>query len=244
MDKPVALITGASRGIGKAIALTLADEGYDLVVTCKSNEALLSQVVESITDKGVRCLGLRVDSGNYDEVEALFNKHIKPTFHRLDLLVNNAGVSYIGLLTDMSPKDWANVMHTNLDSLYNTCKFAVPMMVMSKSGNIINISSIWGNEGASCEVAYSASKGAVNSFTKALSKELAPSHIRVNAIACGAIDTDMNQWLSAHDRKTLEEDIGLGRLGAPEEIAETVAYLTSKKASYITGQIIRVDGGI
>lgn len=244
MTKPVALITGASRGIGKAIALKLAEEGYDLVLTCQSNEALLAEVVEATRQKGGQCLGLKVDGGNYHAVEQLFNNHIQPTFHRIDLLVNNAGVAYIGLLTDMSQDDWQHVINTNITSLFNTCKFAVPMMVQAKAGSIINISSIWGNDGASCEVAYSASKGAVNAFTKALAKELAPSHIRVNAVACGAINTDMNRWLSDDDRQLLEEDIGLGRMGTPSEIAETVVYLASKKASYITGQIITVDGGM
>ncbi len=244
MDRPVALVTGASRGIGKAIALKLAEDGYDLVITCKTNDKLLHHVAAEIMKKGVSCIALKVDGGDYQRVKHLFNDHIKPAFKSIDVVVNNAGISYIGLLTDMRPIEWQTVMSANLDSLFNTSKFAVPMMLQAKAGSIINISSIWGKEGASCEVAYSASKGAVNSFTKALSKELAPSNIRVNAIACGAIDTDMNQWLNEDDRRSLEEEIGLGRIGAPEEIAETVAFLASKKASYITGQIITVDGGM
>lgn len=244
MDRSVALVTGASRGIGKAIALKLAEDGYDIVITCKTNKELLHQVEGEIIKRGVNCIALKIDGGDYEEVGRLFNDHIKPIFKGIDVVVNNAGISYIGLLTDMRPAEWQTVMNTNLDSLFNTSKFAVPMMVQAKAGSIINISSIWGNEGASCEVAYSASKGAVNSFTKALSKELAPSNIRVNAIACGVIDTDMNGWLKEDDRRSLEEEIGLGRIGAPEEIAETVAFLASKKASYITGQIITVDGGM
>lgn len=244
MDRPVALVTGASRGIGKAIALKLAEDGYDIIITCRTNEELLHLVESEIIKRGVSCIAQKVDGGDYEEVERLFNDHIKPIFNGIDVVVNNAGISYIGLLTDMRQGEWQTIMSANLDSLFNTSKFAVPMMVQAKAGSIINISSIWGNKGASCEVAYSASKGGVNSFTKALSKELAPSNIRVNAIACGAIDTDMNGWLNDDDRQSLEEEIGLGRIGSPEEIAETVAFLASKRASYITGQIITIDGGM
>ncbi len=144
----------------------------------------------------------------------------------------------------MTKDEWDAMLHTNLSSLFHTSKFAIPMMLKNHQGSIINISSIWGNDGASCEVAYSASKGGVNSFTKALAKELAPSGIRVNAIACGVIDTDMNNTLSAHEKDTLISEIGLGRLGYPREIADCVVFLASKKASYITGQILTVDGGI
>lgn len=244
MRRPVALVTGASRGIGKAIALKLAKEGYDLALTCMTNVDQLQEVAKKVIANGASCIALKVDSGSWVEVAHLFEHHIQPTFQHLDLVVNNAGIAYVGLLTDMSPDEWQQLMNTNLDSLFNTSKFAVPMMVQEKSGCIINISSIWGNEGASCEVAYSASKGGVNSFTKALAKELAPSGIRVNAIACGAIDTDMNQWLTEDDREALIADIGLGRMGTAQEVALITVFLASKKASYITGQIMTVDGGM
>lgn len=241
MGRPVAVVTGASRGIGKAIALQLAEEGYDLVITCKTRTDLLDEVAEEIQTHGVHCLGVQCDVRNYYEVKELFSH---PSTANCQLLVNNAGISYIGLLTDMTPDDWRTLMATNLDSLYNTCSAVIPMMVSRKEGCILNISSIWGSDGASCEVAYSASKGAVNSFTKALAKELAPSGIRVNAVACGAIDTDMNRWLTEEDRKSLIEDISLGRLGRSEDIAAAVAFIASDKASYITGQIITIDGGM
>ena len=244
MSRPKALVTGASRGIGRAIALKLAEEGYDLVITCRTKYPELQAVAKEIAGKGVSCIPLQTDAGDFHATQAMFKDHIKPAFKGLDLVVNNAGISYMGLLTDMTPDQWRQLMAVNVDSLYNICALAVPMMVSQKSGCIVNISSMWGQTGASCEVAYSASKGAVNAFTKALAKELAPSGIRVNAIACGAIETDMNKWMSFEDRQLLMDEIPMGRMGSPEEIAETVTFLASKKAGYITGQILGADGGI
>ena len=160
----------------------------------------------------------------------------------LDVLINNAGISYIGLLQEMSVDDWHHVMQTNLDSVFYTSKLAIPIMLRKKSGKIINISSIWGNSGASMEVAYSASKGAVNSFTKALAKELAPSNIQVNAIACGVIDTDMNRCFSDEERQSIIDDIPSDRFGQPEEVGALVCQMLSSP-SYFTGQIITIDGG-
>lgn len=243
MSNPLAIITGASRGIGRGIALKLAQESYDLVLTCRTNFKLLERLKEEVSVYGIDCTCHLLDASDYSANELFFKEKILPVYDRLDLVVNNAGISYVGLLTDMSAEEWRTLMSVNLDSLFNTCKFAVPYMVSQKSGVIINISSVWGKEGASCEVAYSASKGGVNSFTKALAKELAPSGIRVNAVACGAIDTDMNQWMTTEDKEDLSNEIGLGRLGTVDEVAEAVAFLASKKASYITGQILNVDGG-
>lgn len=242
MGRPVALITGASRGIGKAIALKLAPS-YDLILTCQNRLALLEKVATEATIMGSHCLALQVDAKVPESIKQLFEEHLIPTFQYIDLIVNNAGISHVGLLTDMDYNQWRQLMATNLDSLFLTSKEAVPLMVSQKSGVIINISSIWGNDGASCEVAYSASKGGVNAFTRALAKELSPSGIRVNAIACGAIDTEMNQWLSPEDRQTLMNDIGLGRLGKAEEVADMVAFLASPQSSYVTGQVITIDGG-
>ena len=169
-------------------------------------------------------------------------RQIKQQYKTLDVLVNNAGVSYIGLFTDMSPEDWNHVITTNLTSVYNCSSLAIPAMVQKKSGKIINISSVWGNIGASCEVAYSASKGGMNSLTRALAKELAPSNIQVNAIACGAIDTEMNCFLSEEDRMSLIDEIPANRFGKVEEVAE-LAYQLACKNEYLTGQIISLDGG-
>ena len=175
--------------------------------------------------------------GCYEEVEALF-----AGIPSLDVLINNAGISYVGLLTDMTPAQWHKVMHTNLDACFYTAKLAIPLMLQKHSGRIINISSVWGNVGASMEVAYSASKGGLNTFTKALAKELAPSNIQVNAIACGLIDTDMNKCFTPEDLDDIIAEIPADRMGHPEEVAQ-LAYQLATAPSYLTGQILTIDGG-
>ena len=177
------------------------------------------------------------DIGDFETVRSLFSR-----IRRLDVLVNNAGISHVGLLSDMTPEEWRRIMATNLDGCFYTCKLAVPLMVHEKRGKILNISSIWGNAGASMETAYSASKGAVNSLTKALAKELAPSNIQVNAIACGVIDTDMNRCFSEEEMQALIDEIPADRLGTPEEVALLALQLTQSPA-YLTGQVITLDGG-
>ncbi|MBE5831907.1 MAG: SDR family oxidoreductase [Butyrivibrio sp.] len=233
------LITGASRGIGKSIAKAFAKQGDNLILTClNSIEDLEKYAAELEREFGIRVRAVKCDMSDYEAVKALF-----ADIDDLDILINNAGVAYIGLLTDMEKEDWDRVLGTNLDALFFTSKFAVPMMLKKHSGRIINISSVWGNVGASCEVAYSASKGGVNSFTKALAKELAPSGIAVNAIACGVIDTDMNRkHLSDEDLEELKNEIPMDRLGRAEEVAELTVKL-SDAPSYMTGQIITIDGG-
>lgn len=233
-----ALITGASRGIGKAIADELAKEGYNLYLTCiKSKDALYEYSRELSEKYGISCVPFIGDMGNFDDVNSLFEK-----INDLDVLINNAGISYVGLLSEMSCKDWHRLMAVNIDSLFYTSKLAIPLMLSKHSGKIINISSVWGNVGASMEVAYSASKGAVNSFTKALAKELAPSNIQVNAIACGVIDTDMNRCFSSEDMEALRQEIPVDRIGHPAEAALLVKNLLLSPA-YLTGQIISLDGG-
>ena len=164
------------------------------------------------------------------------------TFHKIDVLINNAGISYIGLLTDMSVEDWNHIVSTNLTSVFHTCRCIVPSMVSAKSGRIINISSVWGNVGASCEVAYSACKGGINAFTKALGKELAPSNIQVNAIACGVIDTDMNKCFTDEERNELADEIPAGRFGTADDVA-SLALSIATGNEYLNGQIITLDGG-
>ena len=166
----------------------------------------------------------------------------KEEFGGVDIVINNAGISHIGLLSDMSAEDWHRIIDVNLSSVFYTSKLAIPYMVSNKRGKIINISSVWGNIGASCEVAYSASKGGMNSFTKALAKELAPSNIQVNAIACGCIDTEMNRCFSEEERQDLIDEIPAGRFGTPEEVAD-LAYSLATEHEYLTGQIISFDGG-
>lgn len=233
-----ALITGASRGIGRAIACELAKQGYDLILTCIKNIDTLQQLADELTGHyPISCQTFQADMGSYEDVTAVF-----ASMDHLDVLVNNAGISYVGLLSDMTPEDWHHVMHTNLDACFYTAKLAIPLMLQKHSGKIINISSVWGNVGASMEVAYSASKGGVNSFTKALAKELAPSNIQVNAIACGIIDTDMNRSFTEDDLDAVKAEIPADRLGTVEEVAALVAQLT-EAPPYLTGQIITIDGG-
>lgn len=240
--KPTVLITGASRGIGQAIATAFAKAGYRLVITCSKTEKDLFALAETLkADYSAEILTNVGDISDYHYVNQLFQT-IQETFGSIDILVNNAGISYVGLLTDMSIEDWNRIVNTNLTSVFSTCKHAIPDMVRRQSGKIINISSVWGNVGASCEVAYSACKGGMNSFTKALAKELAPSNIQVNAIACGCIDTQMNACFSEEDRQALAEEIPSGRFGTPEEVANLVLAL-AEGHSYLTGQIITLDGG-
>lgn len=237
MHKTV-LITGASRGIGREIARAFAQQGYHLILTCISNTDLLKELADELTAQyAISCRTFQADMGNYQDVEALF-QHIDA----LDVLINNAGISHVGLLSDMTIEEWQRVMHTNLDACFYTSKLAIPLMLRKHSGKIINISSVWGNVGASMEVAYSASKGGVNSFTKALAKELAPSNIQVNAIACGIIDTDMNKCFSEEDLAAVKAEIPADRLGTPAEVARLTVQL-AESPEYLTGQIITIDGG-
>lgn len=236
--RKTALITGASRGIGKAMAEAFAAKGYHLILTCSRTLPQLQAVAEELTAKySVSCLALQADMGNSADVEKIFQQ-----ISSLDVLVNNAGISHVGLLTDMSIEEWKRVMSVNLDSLFYTCRLAVPLMLQKHSGRIINISSVWGNVGASMETAYSASKGGVNTFTKALAKELAPSNIQVNAIACGVIDTSMNSCFSTEEMEALQAEIPADRIGRPEEVAE-LALRLAEAPTYLTGQIITIDGG-
>lgn len=233
-----ALITGASRGIGEAIAKELARQGFDLTLTCLNSLDQLKELAGGLEKKyGVSCHIFQGDMGDPETVDRLFDG-----LNRLDVLINNAGISHIGLLSDMSVSQWRRVMSTNLDSCFYTCRRAIPLMVHAKQGRIINISSVWGQAGASMEAAYSASKGGVNSLTKALAKELAPSNIQVNAIACGVIDTDMNRCFSPEEMASLIEEIPADRIGRPEEVAALAGQLITAPA-YMTGQIITIDGG-
>lgn len=241
MNKTV-LITGASRGIGRAIACTFAKEGYHLIINCsRSKDELLSLKAELESAYHSKVLASVGDISDYVYVEQLY-KEIRLHFGGVDVLINNAGISHIGLLSDMSIGEWNHIVGTNLTSAFSTSKLAIPYMVHQKSGKIINISSVWGNVGASCEVAYSACKGGINAFTKALAKELAPSNIQVNAIACGVIDTRMNACFTAEERQELADEIPAGRFGTPEEVAALALQLATGP-EYLTGQIITLDGG-
>lgn len=232
------LITGASRGIGAAIARLFAKEGMQVSITGFHDPEALNALKKEIEDTClVPCRAYVCDMGNYASVEKLFQEIPSP-----DILINNAGISYFGLLSDMSIADWDNVMNTNLNACFYTCKLAIPHMVRQKKGKIVNISSVWGNAGSSMEVAYSVSKGGINALTKALAKELAPSNIQVNAIAPGMIDTKMNHVLSKEEIASIVEEIPADRMGTPEEVA-LLALQIVRAPAYMTGQIISLDGG-
>lgn len=241
MNNRTALVTGASRGIGRATALTLAKNGYNLIITCKSNVETLLSLQAEIRSFNVECISFTGDHGNFLFGEQLFD-FIKKSEMLPHLIVNNAGISDIGLLQDMTESEWNTLWNTNVTSVISICKNAIPIFLSNGGGKIINISSVWGLSGASMETAYSATKGAVNSFTKALAKELAPSNIQVNAIACGIIDTDMNSHLCKEDVENIKNQIPANRIGTPEDIADIVLNISST-SNYMTGQIIAVDGG-
>lgn len=237
-----AFISGASRGIGKAIAIAMAKEGYHLSLTCQKNTALLEELAEKLRDEyHIRVLTFTGDMGDAAFVKDVASATLS-AFHQIDVVINNAGISHVGLLTDMTVAEWNSVISVNLSSCFFTAKYFSPAMVEKKRGAILSVSSMWGRVGASCEVAYSAAKGGVDAFTKALAKELAPSGISVNALSCGVIDTDMNRFLSDAERNALCEDIPAGRFACPDEVAQAVVSLLSAP-SYLTGQIVGIDGG-
>lgn len=236
-----AIITGASRGIGKACALELAKHFEYIVINSYKHKEDLEQTKQEIEEFGAKCFAFTGDIGNFEFVKEMM-KEVIATCPNVDLLVNNAGIAHIGLLSDMEIDEWNRIINTNLTSVFNCCKNIIPDMVKRKSGHIINISSMWGLSGASCEVAYSAAKGGVNAFTKALAKELAPSNIRVNALACGAIDTEMNACIPPEDLEAFCEEIPACRLGKPEEIAKAILHLY-ESPFYLTGEVIKIDGG-
>ena len=233
-----ALITGASRGIGRACAERFAQAGYDLYLTCLHSEDKLIALKDTLKQRyRITCRTAVCNAGSYDEVISLFSQ-----IDTLDVLVNNAGISHISLIQDMSVSQWDRVMATNVSSCFYTIKCAIPLMLAKGGGRILNVSSVWGNTGASMEAAYSASKGAVNALTKALAKELAPSNIQVNAAAFGIIDTDMNKCIDAEALEQVIDEIPAGRMGTCREAAELLLQLAEAPA-YLTGQILTMDGG-
>lgn len=234
-----AIVTGASHGIGRAVAEALAGAGCNLHLLCRSDiDALRAAASDLCTRYGVYVTADQVDVSDPDAVRA-FYEH---TGKDVSFLINNAGISYVGLLQEMTDADWDRVIGTNLSSVFYFCRGAIPVFLRRGEGRIINISSVWGTAGASNEVAYSASKGGMNALTRALGKELAPNHIPVNAIACGVVDTRMNGCFDAEEKKALAEEIPAGRFAKPAEIADAVLSLL-RMPDYLTGQILTIDGG-
>ena len=242
MKNKSAIITGASRGIGAAAAEQFARGGFDLALSCIHSKEKLDALAKSLRSRyGVSCLTYMGDMGQeFDAAD--FIAYAAEAFGAPSVLVNNAGISKIGLLSDTSLSDWEEIMRTNVTSVFLCTKAVLPYMLHEKSGSIINVSSVWGSVGASCEAAYSASKGAVDAFTKAMAKELAPSGIAVNAAAFGAFDTDMNSHFSKDELAAIAEEIPSSRLGTPKEAAQLI-YSIAMQPPYLTGQVIRMDGG-
>lgn len=230
--KKIALVTGAGRGIGKEIAKKLQEDGYFVIANSKNT------VIENTETQ----MGYRADVSNASEVSKMI-EDITKKYGKIDVLINNAGIAQQKLFTDISEADWDRMMDTNLKSMFLVTKAVLPHMIHKKSGAILNISSIWGMVGASCEVHYSAAKAGVIGFTKALAKEVALSNIRVNCVAPGIIKTDMLNDFTEEDLAELAEETPLGTLGTPRDIAEAVSFLVSDKASFITGQILSSNGG-
>lgn len=241
MSKTV-LITGASKGIGAATAILFAQKGYNVVINYNNSYESASLLARSLSANGYSVMTHKANVANKLEVD-LMVKETLYKFGSLDILVNNAGVAYQGLITDTDEIDFARIIDTNLKGTFNCCKAVTSSMVNKGSGKIINISSMWGQVGASCEVAYSASKAGIIGLTKALAKELAPSGITVNCIAPGLIETSMNSNLTVEELADFVETIPLGRMGSADEIAEAIEFLASDKADYITGQVLGINGG-
>lgn len=237
------VVTGGAKGIGGAISRLFAEAGYNVVVNYRSSSNAASSLVEELQGRHYSVCSKRADVSNYEQTGHLIDFACE-TYGGIDVLINNAGEALYSLFTDTTPEQWDNIMNSNVKSAYNCSSHAVPYMLKNHSGSIINISSVWGITGASCEVAYSASKAALIGFTKSLAKELALCGIRVNCVAPGVVDTDMLGSLSANETQTLKDDIPLGKFAQPCDIAKAVLFLASANAGYFTGQIISPNGGL
>ena len=241
MNKTV-LVTGASGGIGSACARLFADKGYKVAVHCRKNKAAAEELTNELRSKGCEAVCVCADLSDDAQVKAMFSE-IRNTLGDVEILINNAGVSQQKLFTDTTRADYDFLFGANLLSAINCSREALKSMIAAHSGSIVNVSSMWGISGASCEVLYSASKAALIGFTKALAKEAGPSNIRINCVAPGVVDTRMNANLSSEDIENLSDETPLCRIGKPEEIANAVAFLATQDASFVTGQILSVDGG-
>ncbi len=236
------LITGASRGIGREVAKLFAEKGYAVLINYNNSKDQAESLQKELSDKGYYAKIYKADVSNKKETDLMVQTIIKD-FKKIDVLVNNAGVSLTKLCLDVTENEYDNLFNINVKGMYFLTNAVLNSMIENKSGSIVNVSSIWGNVGASCEVAYSSSKSAVIGYTKALAKEVGLSGIRVNCVCPGVIDTDMNKNLTETDKKELAESTPLSRIGSATEVAECIYFLASEKASFITGQVVTVDGG-
>ena len=242
-ENKVALITGATRGIGKEIALELARNGFDIAANCRNINEDLNDLKKEIESNNVRCEFVEADVANFEQCENMVKQTIEK-FGRIDVLVNNAGVTKDGLIMRMKKEDFEAVIDINLTGTFNVTRNVIPYMIKQKSGRIINLSSVVGVAGNAGQTNYSASKAGVIGFTKSLAKEVASRNILVNAVAPGFIDTDMTKVLSDSVKEGINAQIPLKRMGLPKEVAKVVKFLSSEDSSYITGQVINIDGGM
>lgn len=243
MSRKVALVTGASRGIGAAIARRLSGSGCAVAVNYNRSEEAARRLVEELRAAGGEAEAFQADVGNSDTVRRMVD-NVLEKYCQLDILVCNAGVAWQGLLQDMTDEAWRHLMAVNLDGVFYCCRAAAPHMIGRKTGRIVTVSSMWGVTGGACEAAYSAAKAGVIGLTRALAKELGPSGITVNCVAPGVIDTEMNGTLPAEALAALREETPLERLGTAEDVAETVAFLTSSGGNFYTGQVFQPNGGM
>ncbi len=237
------LVTGSSRGIGFEIAKAFIDEGYAVALNASKHGRELDDALNKLKGPSKNARAFVCDISDYNQCQKMFGD-IETTLGPVDILINNAGIAHWGLFQDMKPSEWERVVGVNLIGAINCAHLATEYMLKAKKGAIVNISSIWGVTGASCEAVYSASKAGLNGFTKALGKELGPSGIRVNGIACGLIDTGMNRMFSEEELNAVIDEIPMGRIGKVSDVARLALFLCSDKADYINAQIITLDGGM
>ncbi len=238
-----ALITGGSRGIGAAAARLFAQRGWGVAVGYDRSEAQAQALVQELSRLGVPALGVRADVADAGQAGQMVD-NVLEKFCQLDILVCSAGISHVGLISQIDEYQWRRLFAVNVDGVHHCCRAVLPHMLERKSGSIVTVSSMWGQVGASCEAAYSATKGAVIAYTKALAKELGPSGIRVNCVAPGVIDTEMNAHLTREDLAALADETPLGRIGTPQEAAAAIAFLAGDESSFLTGQVLAPNGGL
>lgn len=239
----VALVTGGSRGIGAACVRAFAQAGYAVVFLYHHRQDAAEELTQELCNAGMDVSCRVCDVADFSAVQAVLGELLR-IYRHVDVLVNCAGVAHIGLLTEMTEEAWDRLFAVNVKALFNTCKAVLPAMVSRRSGAIVNVGSMWGTVGASCEVAYSTAKAAVDGFTKALAKEVGPSGVRVNSVSPGVIDTDMNAELDETALADLAEETPLCRIGRAQEVAQAVLFLAGEDASFITGQCVGVNGGL